>query len=149
MRDRVLILGGLVLFLALVTFPVWSNLAGATNAKGPEPKLPAREKRCVADVEYMRSSHMDLLVSWRENVVRRADRTFVAADGTKYQMSLTQTCLECHGARKDFCDRCHDYAGVRPYCWNCHVDPKEAGAVAPRGASPRPLSPVGAEEAKS
>jgi len=133
MRDRALILGGLALFLAVVTSPVWLNLAGATSSKGPEPKLPPREKRCVADVEYMRSSHMDLLVSWRETVVRRAGRTYVAADGTKYQMSLTQTCLECHGARKEFCDRCHDYAGVRPYCWDCHVDPKETRAPSSAG----------------
>ena len=128
MRDRGLIVGGLVLFLALVTFPVWSNLASARNAKAPELKLPPKEKRCVADVGYMRSSHMELLVAWREKVVREGARTFVAADGTKHEMSLSKTCLECHGARKDFCDRCHDYAGVRPYCWDCHVDPKETRA---------------------
>ena len=25
----------------------------------------------------------------------------------------------------DFCDRCHNYLAVSPYCWDCHVDPKE------------------------
>lgn len=124
MRDRGIILGGLALFVVLITFPVWYNQASGTSAKGPEPKLPTREKHCVASVEYMRTSHMDLLASWREEVVRRSGRTFVAFDGTTYPMSLTQTCLKCHGSKADFCDRCHQYAGVTPYCWDCHIDPK-------------------------
>ena len=124
MRDRGAILGGLALFVGLITFPVWFNLAAGTKPKGPEPKLPAVEKRCVASTEYMRTSHMDLLTSWREEVVRRSGRTFVAFDGTTYNMSLTQTCLKCHGSKADFCDRCHTYAVVTPYCWDCHIDPK-------------------------
>jgi [DsrC]-trisulfide reductase subunit J len=124
MRDRGAILGGLALFVGLITFPVWFNLAAGRNPKGPEPKLPAAEKRCVASTEYMRTSHMDLLTSWREEVVRRSGRTFVASDGTTYNISLTQTCLKCHGNKADFCDRCHTYAGVTPYCWDCHIDPK-------------------------
>ena len=124
MRDRGLILGGLALFVGLMTFPVWFNLAAGTRPKGPEPKLPTTEKHCVASVEYMRTSHMELLTSWREEVVRRSRRTFVAFDGTAYNMSLSQTCLKCHGGKADFCDRCHEYAGVTPYCWDCHIDPK-------------------------
>ena len=39
--------------------------------------------------------------------------------------SLSATCLgECHGAKADFCDRCHNYAAVSPPCWNCHLDSK-------------------------
>jgi hypothetical protein len=124
MRDRGLILGGLTLFVGLMTSPMWFNLAAGTSPKGPEPKLPTQEKHCVAPVEYMRTSHMNLLASWREEVVRGSGRTFVAFDGTTYTMSLTQTCLKCHGSKADFCDRCHEYAGVTPYCWDCHIDPK-------------------------
>lgn len=124
MRDRGMILGGLALFVGLVTLPVWWNLAAGTSPKAPEPKRPAQEKRCVASVEYMRTSHMDLLTSWRDTVVRRSGRTFVSFDGTTHDMSLTRTCLKCHGAKADFCDRCHEYAGVTPYCWDCHIDPK-------------------------
>jgi [DsrC]-trisulfide reductase subunit J len=124
MRDRGLILGGLALFVGLVTSPMWFNLATGTDPKGPEPKLPTKEKHCVAPVEYMRTSHMNLLASWREEVVRGSGRTFVAFDGTTYTMSLTQTCLKCHGSKADFCDRCHEYVGVTPYCWDCHIDPK-------------------------
>ena len=31
-------------------------------------------------------------------------------------------CLDCHSNTAEFCDRCHDYASVRPYCWHCHND---------------------------
>lgn len=124
MRDRGIILGGLILFLGLITFPVWYNLAAGSTAKGPEPKKPEQETTCVAPLPYMRTSHMDLLVDWRDAVVRRHDRAFTAHDGRHYTISLTQTCMKCHVSKADFCDRCHGYAGVAPYCWDCHIDPK-------------------------
>lgn len=124
MRDRGIILVGLMVFLGVITFPVWYNLASGTTSKAPELKLPVEEKHCVAPVEYMRTSHMDLLTDWRDEVVRQNIRTFKAFDGKTYTMGLTQTCMKCHTSKADFCDRCHDYAGVAPYCWDCHVDPK-------------------------
>lgn len=124
MRDREIIIGGLILFLGLITFPVWYNAAAGTTSKGPEPKLPAEEKNCVAPVAYMRISHMELLTTWRDEVVRQHNRKFVAFDGKTHTMSLTQTCMKCHTSKADFCDRCHNYAGVKPYCWDCHIDPK-------------------------
>jgi hypothetical protein len=46
-------------------------------------------------------------------------------------MSLTGTCLTgCHTNKAEFCDRCHNYAAVSVYCWDCHVDPKLAGRSA-------------------
>ncbi|MGD8893899.1 MAG: menaquinol oxidoreductase, partial [Desulfobacterales bacterium] len=35
------------------------------------------------------------------------------------------TCLDCHEEKAEFCDKCHNYASVSPYCWECHIDPKE------------------------
>ncbi len=126
MRDRPFILGGLALFLVLVTFPVWYNLAAGTRPGGPEIKRPAGEKNCVAATAYMRRSHMELLTAWRDRAVRQAVRTFTAFDGRTYTPALTQTCLKCHAGKADFCDRCHAYAGVAPYCWDCHIDPRQA-----------------------
>lgn len=135
MRDRGVILGGLVLFLTLVAFPVWYNRAAGTLATPPQLERPAGASACVAPVEYMRASHMDLLMDWRERVVRRQERTFVAFDGKSYAMSLTRTCLQCHANKAGFCDRCHDYAGVQVACWSCHVDPRLAPRqLARRGA---------------
>ena len=41
-------------------------------------------------------------------------------------MSLSQSCLGCHSNKEQFCDACHNYAGVKPNCWSCHIVPKEA-----------------------
>ncbi len=127
MRDRGMILAGLVVFIAICTAPVWIDVARGTKPAPPELKRPT-EKHCVAPVEYIRTSHMALLTTWREEVVRGSDRRFVAFDGVSYEKSLTRTCLTCHGAKADFCDRCHDYAGVKPYCWDCHTDKAGQGA---------------------
>lgn len=121
MRDRVLILAGLATFLVLATVPVWYNLAAGTAARPPETARPAQATACVASRDWMRTSHMDLLMDWRAAAVRHQERTFVTADGRTYAKSLTATCLECHASRAEFCDRCHAYAGVTAYCWDCHV----------------------------
>jgi hypothetical protein len=126
MRDWPQILIGLLVFLGFITFPVWHNLRAGTTSKGPEPKLPATEKECVAPTAYMRTSHMDLLIDWREHAVRLHDRRFVSGNGKTYKVSLTGTCLQqCHTDKAEFCDRCHNYAAVTTYCWDCHVDPKQ------------------------
>jgi hypothetical protein len=125
MRDRMLIYIGLLLFLALVTFPFTYNLSAGQTSKGPDIKLPVREKQCVAPTAYMKSSHMQLLMDWRESRVRDDVRTYTGVDGKSYTISLTGTCLtQCHQGKADFCDRCHSYEGVQePYCMDCHVDP--------------------------
>jgi predicted amidophosphoribosyltransferase len=67
---------------------------------------------------------MQLLVEWRESVVRDDQRKFKAPNGKVYEKNLTRTCLEqCHANKREFCDRCHAYAGISgPYCWDCHND---------------------------
>jgi hypothetical protein len=133
MRNRLLILGGLAFFLTLVTWPVWRALA---SAPAPPPTLarPASATRCVAPVEYMRASHMTLLAEWRNRVVREGVRTYTDGNGRSVRMSLSGTCLgACHTDKTTFCDRCHDYADVKPTCWNCHVAPPVATA---RGSVP-------------
>ena len=132
MRDRGVIYSGLLIFLGLITFPVWHDLAAGTTSRGPEPILPAQEKQCVAALSYMRTSHMHLLMDWRDAVVRHNVHSFKAFNGKTYTMSLTGTCLSagCHANKADFCDRCHNYAAVSVYCWDCHVDPKLVGRSA-------------------
>jgi hypothetical protein len=123
MNDRNKIIAGLIVFLALFTFPVWYNLGKAAPA--PELKLTDKAKEaktCVMSTEYMRSHHMQVLDLWRHSVVRNAERTFVNAEGKEFNMSLSNTCLDCHSNKADFCDKCHNYASVTPYCWDCHID---------------------------
>ncbi|MGI9101414.1 MAG: sulfate reduction electron transfer complex DsrMKJOP subunit DsrJ [Terriglobales bacterium] len=133
MRDRILIAVALLLFLTLVTYPMWHAVSAKTTASGPQLKLPANEKSCVAPTAFMRASHMKLLVDWREGAVRYNRLSYGAYNGKNYQVNLSSTCLgQCHTDKQEFCDRCHKYAAVSgPYCWDCHVDPKTAARRLP------------------
>ena len=124
MRDRGRIFFGLLVFVVLVTTPIWWNLVRGGETTRPELELPDGETACVADTEYMRESHMDLVMEWRDEHVRDGSRVYTAPDGRQYYKSLTGTCLDCHSDKAAFCDRCHDYLSVKPYCWECHVVPE-------------------------
>ena len=124
MSDKVLIYAGLLLFLAVVTFPFWQGIAAHSSMKEPDVRK-ATGKSCVAPTRYMREAHMALLMTWRDAKVRGQQRTYTASDGTVYAINLSGTCLtRCHGSKDDFCDRCHTFAGVAtPNCWGCHLSP--------------------------
>jgi hypothetical protein len=125
MFDAGKIIAGLVIFLVIVTSPMWWHMAKGTVPHVPDPKIITEVKDCVAPTPYMRSLHMDLLNTWRDDVVRKGDRNHTDPKGKQYDKSLSRTCMSCHSNKADFCDQCHDYAGVTPYCWDCHVEPRE------------------------
>jgi hypothetical protein len=125
------IIAGLIIFIGLFTFPIFYNM-GKTSTM-PESKLdtpaikelPEAERKCVESKEYMRANHMQLLDSWRDQVIRDGNLVYESTSGKKYIMSLQNTCMHCHSNKKEFCDKCHNYANVTPYCWSCHIPPKE------------------------
>ena len=123
MYDGKYIIPGLLVFLLLTTFPIWKNMGNA----GVAPKLekPKGVTKCVEPAQYMRTSHMKLLDDWRDESLRDGDRAPIEIDGIKYEKSLMNGCLKCHEDKKKFCDECHVYASVKPYCWDCHYVPKE------------------------
>ena len=126
MFNKKLITAGLVVFVAIVTSPIWLNFVNFGKSV-PAPELVLSEKaqaagECVRDTDYMKTSHMQLLDTWRDSVVRDGNRIYVNAEGKSFNMSLTKTCLDCHSNKAEFCDRCHTYASVTPYCWDCHID---------------------------
>jgi hypothetical protein len=125
MYDKGKVIIGLLIFLVLVSAPFWYNFSTGRASSVPVLERPARGDECVRDSAYMVHNHMDLLNEWRDDVVRRGDRFETGNDGTKYEKSLTNTCLSCHVSKERFCDRCHNYVGVQPYCWDCHVNPEE------------------------
>ncbi len=136
--DRRKILAGLFVFLAFAALPFWY---GGRDRPAPVLDLdtPAirrlPERRCVEATPYMRASHMTLLADWREAATREGNRIYVAADGREIEVSLSKTCLRCHSDKTHFCDRCHDHAGAKPACWDCHVVPeaqRESPTVTPR-----------------
>ena len=130
MDDAKKVAIGVLIFLALLTFPFWYGKGRAV------PPLPLKidtpeiarlaEKKCLEPTAYMRASHMELIDSWREAVVRDGQRYYVTSSGKNVSMSLSQSCLGCHSNKEQFCDACHNYAGVKPSCWSCHNVPKEA-----------------------
>jgi hypothetical protein len=123
MRRRALVVFGLAAFVALATWPVWHAISGPRPA-APELAKPIGATECVAPTAYMRASHMKLLDTWRDLVVRDGFRTYTDPNGRVVTMSLSKTCIgACHTDKTKFCDRCHDYAGVNPNCWDCHVVP--------------------------
>ena len=125
MYDAGKVIIGILVFVALLLFPIWYNVAKGSAAGQPELAKPVKGTTCVLETEYMRSTHMDLLNEWRDLVVRDGERDFSDQHGTVHEMSLNRTCLDCHADKAAFCDRCHDYMGVKPYCWDCHVVPGE------------------------
>jgi len=122
---------GLIIFVALVTAPFF--LSGKKATAKPDPKvdtpeilkLPVSERKCVESKEFMTAEHMKLLLEWRDWVVRDGDGVYINAEGKRFDMSLQNTCMKCHSSKKKFCDECHNYAAVNPYCWDCHIAPKE------------------------
>lgn len=145
MSDKPKIIAGLVVGAVVLTFPLWYAPAAGRPDSAPQYALP--EGHCVE--ANMKAQHMQLLQSWRNAVVREGQTEYVSKSyGDKYRMRLTETCLlECHGlaankkaasaaagsvaahpgqtAQQAFCYQCHSYAGVRPTCWDCHLESQE------------------------
>ncbi len=128
--SKNMIITGLVIFVLTVFAPFWFNIITTTQA-APEPELLGKakvQKKCVLSKYDMRANHMSLLDEFRDSVVRDADRQYKAANGYTFNMSLStgeNSCLGCHEDKTRFCDTCHNYASVDPYCWDCHTNPKE------------------------
>lgn len=123
--DADKVVPGVILFLLLLSLPLLYTLATGKADDFPDLKIVTSEKNCIESTEYMRKEHMNLIKSqWRETVVRKGIRTYRSRDGEEYVMSLSQTCLGCHPNKEQFCDQCHNYVGVKPVCWNCHIIPE-------------------------
>ena len=130
--DKKKVITGLLIFLLIISFPMVYNLMADKLIKtdsdlgsAPELELTAKAKAaktCVRDTRYMKTEHMQLLDEWREAVVREGQRVYVNPMGKSFNMSLSNTCMDCHSNKEKFCDKCHNYASVNPYCWDCHID---------------------------
>lgn len=129
MYDGGKIIAGLIIFVGLVTFPVYYNMGKPVTK--PDPKINTdaiqhlEKKECVESKEFMRANHMQLLNEWRDAAVRDGKRVYVSTSGKKYEISLQNTCMNCHSNTDNFCHECHNYASVKPYCWQCHFVEEE------------------------
>ena len=123
MYNKKIVIPSLILFLAVATMPFW---IGSDNDQ-EEPQVVIKDglTQCVESKEFMRANHMQLLDQWRHSVVREQQRIYVNSAGEHFEKSLTNTCLNCHSNKSEFCDSCHTKAGVEPYCWSCHLEPEK------------------------
>ena len=126
MYDRGKILTLLIIGIGLLLFPVFYTAGKAEKAPTPELTAKAKEaKECVEPAPFMRTQHMKLLDAWRHEAVRENDRLYTSSTGKIYDKSLQNTCMSCHSNKSQFCDQCHNYVGAKPFCWDCHLEPKE------------------------
>jgi len=126
MYNKGKIITGLVIFVVFFASPFLYGLV--KSGPPPERELSPKAKEaklCVEAKEFMVESHMQMLNDWRDQAIRNGQRVYVATDGKEYVVSLQNTCMDCHNNKSKFCDQCHNYAGVTPYCWECHIEPKE------------------------
>ncbi|MDA8087985.1 MAG: sulfate reduction electron transfer complex DsrMKJOP subunit DsrJ [Nitrospiraceae bacterium] len=118
---------GIIVFLGIFTFPVYYNIGKADTTPKPSLNTPVinqmKVKHCVEPKAFMRANHMQLLNEWRDSALRQGQRDYVSSTGETYNISLQNTCLHCHSNKEKFCDRCHNYMAVHPYCWSCHFAP--------------------------
>lgn len=126
MYNKKTIIPGLIIFVLILTAPIWYN--GLKARAMPKPELPVGVKNCVLPLQEIRDTHMQLLNQWRDEVIRENKRAPITVDGKVYGKGLQLACLQCHTSKEKFCDRCHEYAAVKPYCWDCHFEPTQAAS---------------------
>ena len=72
MYDSGKIITLLVIFIVLVSFPLWYQF-GKAEAVAPDPQLTEIAKKagkCIESKEYMTTHHMKMLDEWRNEAVR-------------------------------------------------------------------------------
>ncbi len=94
------------------------------------PQWPkARGEACVEAPATMRRDHPDMLKHQRDDTLRL---------GIRGARASLKECVACHASRSaegkavpvndpgQFCRSCHDYAAVKPDCFECHATTPKA-----------------------
>jgi hypothetical protein len=124
-----------LMYAALLALTLSAPALAADSGRVPLPNIPeAKGEKCVEPEDVMRRNHMDYLKAHRDETMRQGIRT------TKYSL---KACLECHAADEakgeevvagkekaqgHFCQNCHQYAGVKIDCFECHATKPEGNA---------------------
>jgi len=75
MYDGKKIIPGLILFVGIMTYPLWHNTVSGKTGYIPKPKAPADQKECIEPKSFIRVNHKALLEDWRTSVVSNGTRT--------------------------------------------------------------------------
>lgn len=117
-----------------------SAFAADEGGRTPKPVIEPAAKggQCVANSDFMRRNHMEMLKHQRDDTVRGGIR------GGQYSL---KACVECHASQKtgsvtqgetNFCVSCHSYAAVKIDCFECHASKPQA-----QGTAFHPMVPTG------
>ena len=76
MRNKTNIVVGVLVFLLVVTSPIWLNIGKSASASEVEVSLdtpainalPEDERQCIYDTDYMRENHMKFCISGRSRL---------------------------------------------------------------------------------
>jgi len=122
MSRRSVLVSGAVAFLSLVGLTV-------SASDVIQPDIPKGQgESCVADTDFMRRNHMDLLKHQRDETVLQ---------GIRSEPYSLKDCVACHAVNgadgvpvtatspEHFCRSCHDYAAVKIDCFECHASRAE------------------------
>jgi len=114
---------------ALATGWAISQERGASAGRVPKPAIVQAEgEQCVEPVEFMRRSHMEVLLHQRDRTMH---------EGVRTKSHSLKGCVECHASpatgsvaaeKGDFCRSCHGYAAVKIDCFECHASKRQAVA---------------------
>ncbi len=107
---------GSLVFVVLATSPLWYNALSAASPDAPE--LAAADQRGDrvrrGDRVHAGEPHGSARRVARRRWCATATATYVSEPtGKDYEMSLTDTCMDCHANKAQFCDACHNYVGGR------------------------------------
>ena len=103
------------------------SLAGADEPflEMPDPQFT----ECVRDTEYMRFSHMTLLMNARDEAIRDGNRGDIGLSRLKPEAGVITAssgnpdrtyCSDCHTSRENFCNQCHNAVNLYLDCFSCH-----------------------------
>jgi hypothetical protein len=106
-------------------------LAGlmATAQQAPAPGVG---DKCVAPTDWMRRYHMTALRHQRDETVH---------EGARDSRFSLECCIGCHAVKdtagvpvtiedpQHFCRTCHDFAAVKPDCFQCHASRPSEGPL--------------------
>ncbi len=120
--------------LRLVPALLVLTLSAPAGAEDIGPQIPkaVQGEECILPADEMRRSHMDQLRHDRDQTLRLGNRDV--------EFSL-KACIACHvdpteetvaGTQiegPEFCKSCHDFAGVRLDCFECHTTRPEQSAM--------------------
>ncbi|MGD8640033.1 MAG: hypothetical protein PVG89_05360 [Gammaproteobacteria bacterium] len=120
--HRPAILGLIIIAISALSVTAWAD------APLPDISKPEGKDQCVEPTDFMRKSHMDLLLHQRDETMHRGIRT------KKHSL---KECIDCHAVydnsgqpvshlnSKHFCVQCHEYASVSIDCFDCHASKPE------------------------